>query len=106
MSPRDNTEYDSFINKLLEEKQYETITDETRPLVVADLRARIDEQVNRAIFDALPDEYLEKAEQLLSTGAPSAEELQKIIIDSKIDVGKIVAQTLVRFRALYLGNKA
>jgi hypothetical protein len=102
MNPRQDTQYDPFIDKLLEERQYQTLTPENRQFIVEDLRERIAEQVNRAIFDALPDEYLTQAEQLLASGEPTAEKLQQIIKASKINVEKIVAQTLVRFRAFYL----
>jgi hypothetical protein len=105
MNP-DNTQFDEFINQLISEQitAGRTISDEVRPYVVQDLRNRISEQVDRAVLDALPDEFFDKFEAEVQSGKPSAEALSKIVTDSGIDAGRIIAQTLVRFRELYLGN--
>jgi hypothetical protein len=101
----ENERLDEFINMLIDAKSPSGLTATNRRYLVDDLREHITQQVYRAVLDALSDESFDAFEAEASSSNPNAEKLQQIITDSGIDVGKITAETLVKFRSFYLGGK-
>ena len=77
-----------FIEKLLEEKGISIPDEEIKKQTVADMREKLETEINRAVITALPEE--------------KAKDVAKFIQDSGVDVAKITEDTLERFRKLYL----
>lgn len=99
----DDINLNSFIIDLINEKSFPGLTDERKAEIANEMQDLLIEQINRAIVDALPDEVLDKLNERMEQPDFNEAEMHKIVADSGIDVGKITADTLVRFRAFYLG---
>ena len=95
-------ELDKFINEILAAKQLPGVTDEVRTQLVADLRERLLDQINRALVNALPDEKINEFNTLLDDETLSDEAVQQFIASSGVDVRRITLQTMLRFSELYL----
>lgn len=100
-----NTQLDTFINQLLDEKKLSGVSDIVRATLVEDLKKRLLDQINRALIDALPPERIDLFNRMLDSETISEEEVQRFIVDSKVDVQRVTMQTMLRFAELYLGPK-
>ncbi len=101
----DDANLNHFIMDLINEKNLPGLTDERKAEIANEMQDLLIEQINRAIVDALPDEVLDKLNERMGQPDFDEAEMQKIVADSGIDVEKITADTLVRFRAFYLGTE-
>ncbi len=99
----DDASLNNFIMDLINEKNLPGLTDERKAEIANEMQDLLIEQINRAIVDVLPDEVLDKLNERMGQPDFDEAEMQKIVADSGIDVEKITADTLVRFRAFYLG---
>jgi hypothetical protein len=97
-------EMDKFINQILDAKQLSGVTDGVRAQLVADLRERLLDQINRALVDALPEEKVAEFNSLLDDETIDDGAIQQFIAQSGIDVKRVTLQTMVRFSELYLGT--
>jgi hypothetical protein len=97
-------EMDAFINQILDAKQLSGVTDEVRTQLVADLKQRLLDQINRALIDALPDEKIEAFNTLLDDDAIDDVTVQQFITDSGVDVKRVTLRTMLQFSELYLGT--
>lgn len=96
-----NDELDKFINEMLDTKQLPGVTAEVRVTLVADLRERLLDQINRALIDALPDDKITEFNSLLDDESLSDEIVQQFIASSGVDVPRVTLQTMLRFSELY-----
>lgn len=96
-----NDELDKFINEMLDTKQLPGVTPEVRVTLVADLRERLLDQINRALIDALPDDKITEFNSLLDDESLSDETVQQFIASSGVDVPRVTIQTMLRFSELY-----
>lgn len=99
----DQDPIDKFIKDLLEAKNLSGVDDAVRQQLEQDLKTRLLDQIDRAIIEALPEGKVDALNDLLDRGA-SQQEFQQLITDSGIDAQKITLETMLRFRALYLGS--
>ncbi len=99
----DDASLNNFIMDLINEKNLPGLTDERKAEIANEMQDLLIEQINRAIVDVLPDEVLDKLNERMGQPDFDEAEMQKIVADSGIDVEKITGDTLVRFRAFYLG---
>jgi hypothetical protein len=97
-------ELDSFVDSLIERKNLKGLTPEGREDVANELKELLVEQINRAIIDALPDDKLDELDELTSKDGYTAEDMQKFIADSGVNVAKITTETLLYFESFYLGS--
>ena len=97
--------FSTFVTELLNAKNMTGIDDGVRKQLEADLTARLLDQVDRAIVDALPDEKIDGLNALLDEHADE-QRVQQYIADSGVDVQRITLETMLRFRELYLGETA
>lgn len=93
---------DTFISEILELKQLPGINNEAKQLLIAQMRERLLDMINRALIDALPEEKVAEFSALLDSEAVSDEEVQTFIAESGVDVKTITAKTMLAFRDLYL----
>lgn len=95
-------ELDKFIDEIITRKQLPGVTEDVRVQLVADLKNRLLEQINRALIDALPDDKLDEFNNLLDLGTNSDDELQQFMSQSGVDVQNVTVKTMLLFRDLYL----
>ena len=100
----DQPELDSFVEGLINDKNIEGLTPEGRKQIAGEIKDELVQQINRAVLMELPDDKLDEIDQKLEAGEIQPEELQAIIQDSGVDVAKITAETMLYFKALYLGR--
>ena len=95
---------DKFIKDLLDAKNLNGVDDEVRQQLEQDLKTRLLDQIDRAIIEALPEDKLSGFNELLDNNS-TAQDVQKYIIECGVDTQKVTLETMLRFRALYLGSK-
>lgn len=95
-------ELDQFIHTMLDAKQLPGITNEVRAQLVADLKQRLLDQVNRALIDALPEDKIELFDHFLDDPDISDAQIQQFIIEAGVDVKQITTATMLRFYDLYV----
>lgn len=100
----DQPELDSFVEGLINDKNIEGLTPEGRKQIAGEIKDELVQQINRAVLMELPDDKLDEIDQKLEAGEIQPEELQAIIQDSGVDVAKITAETMLYFKAFYLGR--
>lgn len=100
----DQPELDSFVESLIDEKNISGLTPEGRAQIAGEIKDELVQQINRAVLMELPDEKLDEIDQKLDAGEIAPEELQRIVQDSGVDIAKITTETMLYFKAFYLGN--
>jgi len=95
-------ELDTFISGILDQKQLPGLTDEARSGVIAEMRASLLDQVDRAVVEALPEDKLDEFNRLLDDNSVADTVVQNFIAQSGVNVQEIAAATMLRFRDLYL----
>jgi hypothetical protein len=100
----DQPELDSFVEKLIDDKNIEGLTPEGRAQIAGELKDELVQQINRAILMELPDEKLDEIDKKLDSGEMKPEDLPGIVENSGVDVAKITMETLLYFKAFYLGK--
>ena len=97
-------ELDVFVERLLAEKALPGVSDEVKVQLVADLKQRLLDQINRALIDALPEEKLGAFNDLLDDEATSDDQVQRFVAESGVDAQAVTLETMLRFSELYLGH--
>ncbi len=97
-------ELDVFINGILDDKKLSGLDDEVRAQLVYDLRQRLLDQINRAVVAELPEDILSQLDVAMDSADVSEEQVQRMIVDSGVDVKRITVESMLRFRDLYLGT--
>ena len=100
----DQPELDSFVQGLIDEKQISGLTPEGRAQIAGEIKDELVQQINRAVLMELPDDKLDEIDTKLDAGEIKPEELQQLVLDSGVDVAKITAETMLYFKAFYLGK--
>ena len=80
------------------------MTPEGRVQIAGEIKDELVQQINRAILMELPDEKLDEIDQKMEAGEMNPEDLQQFVQDSGVDVAKITTETMLYFKAFYLGN--
>ena len=88
----------------IDEKGLTGLNEDTRKTVVNELKSALVEQINRAILINLPDEKLDELNNLMDQDGFGDADMQKFIAESGVDVNKITAETMLQFKAFYLGT--
>ena len=96
---------DNFINSIIEEKNLKGLTPETKTTVANELKSALVEQINRAILLELPDEKLDELDNLMNEEGFGDENMQAFLKDSGVNIEKITAETMIKFKAFYLGSR-
>ena len=77
---------------------------EGKAQIAGEIKDGLVQQINRAILMELPDDKLDEIDQKMEAGEMNPEDLQQFVQDSGVDVAKITTETLLYFKAFYLGN--
>lgn len=103
MEHGDNTQEDpvaEFAQSLLEEKNLENVDEVTREQMKVDLMDQVEDHVNAAILEHVPNEKLDEFERVIDSGDENA---IRVFCQSTIpDLDAIVAKELADFRHQYL----
>lgn len=95
-------ELDKFIDEIITTKNLSGINDDVRAQLIADMKERLIDQINRALIDALPDDKLSEFNNLLDSEDVSDDMVQHFISNSGVDIKKVTVGTMLLFRDLYL----
>ena len=98
-------EIDQFINQIIDEKGIKGLTPEARETVVGEMKSALMTQINRAILMELPDEKLDELNSLMDTEGFGDKAMSDFILNSGVNITKIATETMIKFRAFYLGGK-
>jgi len=101
----EGNELDQFVNQLIEDKNITGLTPEGREQVANELKELVTEEINRAVLTAMPDSKLDELSALMDSGDFTSDDMQKFIAESGVDLKQITTETLLYFRAFYLGNE-
>lgn len=93
---------EEFVEDILTDKKLPGLTDDVRLDVVADMVQTLRELIDRAVIEAMPDDNLEELNKLLDQPETTREQLTEAIRTSGVDTKRIAADTMLRFRELYL----
>lgn len=93
-----------FAEEMMKQKGLDSELDQdTYKTLLEDLKQRMEYQINRAIVAQLTDEDLAKIGDKLENNTATAEDLDKVIAESNVDVAETTKDTLMTFREAYLG---
>ncbi len=97
---------DQFLGQIIDAKQIAVDTPEVRQQLIKDLRARLMEQIDRAMISALSEEQLDRLNVMLAGDDVQADEIQEFFRQSGINGEQVALNTMMRFRRYYLGDAA
>ena len=95
---------EEFVDTMLTEKNLPGLSNDVRPGVIAEMVQVINDLVNRAVLNALPDDKSEELSRLIDNPDTNLGQVQQLIQDSGIDITQITIDTMTRFRELYLAG--
>ena len=95
-----------FIDRMLQEKDLSTVPDDVRMELKRDLEQRLLDQIDRAVLVALPEDKAVELSAKLDDENFTNDDAAEFIKNSGVDMQSIALETMMRFRELYLGNKA
>lgn len=90
-----------FVDSILEEKDTSKINPDMKDKIAERLTKKLDTQIKRALVDALTDEQLTEFEKLVDNNEVSS--MSDFFKQKGVPVEQIMTQTMVRFKAAYLG---
>jgi hypothetical protein len=91
----------AFAAKLLEEKKIENVDPEVSEQLKADLVDQLEDRMNVAILNHMPEDRLSEFDALLEEG--SAEAIQAFVRANVPDLQNALSAELLAFRKTYLG---
>ena len=92
---------DAYILEIIEAKKLPGLTDEVKASLVEDLTSQLFDLVDRALLEELTDEQLDAFnDRMEATDADDA--AHQFLIEAGVDIEKVTARTMLRFRELYL----
>jgi len=96
---------EEFVDTILTEKNLPGLSDDARPEVIADMVLTLRELIDRAVIEALPEDKLDELNKKLADDPTvSREQISELIAASGVDIEHITADTLLKFRELYLAG--
>lgn len=93
---------DTFISSIIDAKQLPGITEEAKIDLIAEMKERLLDLIDRALIEALPEDKVDALTALAENEATTDEELQQFVVNSGVNVEEVTAQTLAQFKDLYL----
>ncbi|MBQ3293449.1 hypothetical protein IJG93_04120 [Candidatus Saccharibacteria bacterium] len=96
---------DEFIESLLNDKGIEVEPD-IREDLKADMKKRLEDQINRAAIQALSEEKADELAKRLEDPNFTNEDMAKFMQDSGVNLAEVALETMLKFRGFYLGTEA
>lgn len=99
----DEETIDLFIEGIMQEKGINAPTEEIYQELKNSLKTQLLKEIDRSLIGELPDDKLDELNRMVvANGQIAPEVIAKMIQDANLDVTDIVANTMVRFREIYL----
>lgn len=92
-----------FVDVLIAEKHFDELEPEVIAEIKQDLLDRIENHINAAVLDRLPNNQVAEFERLLDNENKDSGQIQQFIQSHVPDLERLVQQTLASFRNTYLG---
>lgn len=93
-----------FIEQLLEDKGVTNLTGEVREGVKASIAERLLDEIDRSLFEALPEDKANELDRLLDNENFDQDEMVDFMRESGVDVVRVTANTMAQFRNFYLAG--
>lgn len=97
---------EQFIDQLITDKNLPGLTDSVRAELKNDLLQRLIDQIDRAAIERLPEDKAIELSSKLDDPNFGPEQVSQFLVDSGVDLQNVALETMVSFRALYLGKEA
>lgn len=94
-----------YVDKLIAEKNYETMTDELKVELKNELLTQLNDTLIAKLIDKLSDQEVKELNNFLDI-KPTDEQLQQFIKSKLEDPQTFIANVLLSFRKTYLGIEA
>ena len=96
---------DEFIESLLNDKGITDVDPEVREDLKADMKSRLEDQINRAAIAALSEEKAAELAKLVDDPDFTNEKMTKFMQDSGVNLTEVALDTMLKFRSFYLGTE-
>jgi hypothetical protein len=93
----------SFLEGILEDSGIQSVDEESRNRMLAEIYARLDNFMAGVIIDNMPDEHVEEFIKM-NEEKKSKDEINKFLQDKIPDANKIFTDAFAKFREMYLGS--
>lgn len=96
---------DDFIESLLKDKGITDLEPEVKKELVEDMKKRLQDQIDRACVQALPEDKAEELAKLVDKPDFTNEKLVEFMKDSGVNLEEVALNTMLKFRNFYLGTE-
>lgn len=97
---------DTFLGEIIDKKHLSGINDDVKKQLLADMKERLLDKINRALIEELSDENIAKISDLIDENPDDQARVQDFLVSSGVDVRKVTAKVMLSFQAYYLeGSK-
>ena len=93
---------DEFIESLLNDKGITNIEPEIREELKADMKKRLEDEINRAAIEALSEEKAAELAKLVEQPDFTNEKMTEFMTNSGVNLTEVALETMLRFRNFYL----
>ncbi len=97
---------DEFIEGLLIDKGITDIEPEIKEELIADMKARLLDQINKAAIMQLSEEKADELARLVDDPAFTNEKMTEVMANSGVNLTVVALDTMLKFRNFYLGTGA
>lgn len=95
---------EQFIDEIIDAKRLPGMNEQVKAQLRTDLLVQLEDQINAALVNALSPDKVEQLNDMLDQDGVTDEQVRQFIDGSGVDSQRIAAQTMLRFRDLYLGR--
>ncbi len=97
---------DEFIVNLLNEKGITDLEPDVKEQLVADLKAKLLQQIDREAILRLDADKADELSNLLDDPNFTSEQMAQFLQDAGVDLTAVALDTMLKFRTFYLGTEA
>ena len=94
---------DEFITQLLIDKGITDLDPEVEKDVKAEMKTRLEDQINKAAVMQLSEEKAEELAKLVDNPDFNNEKLTEFMQNSGVNLAQVALDTMLQFRSFYLG---
>ena len=95
---------DAFIEDLLVEKGITDLEDDTKKELITEMRTRLLEQINREAVMKLSEEKAAELAKKVEDPNFTDEQMTDFMQNSGVNLNEVALDTMLKFRAFYLGQ--
>ena len=95
---------DEFIESILNDKGITDVTPEVRQELKEDMKKRLLDQIDRAAIMQLSEEKADELTRLMDDPEFTNEKMTEFMQNSGVNLAEVALDTMLKFRALYLGT--